>query len=181
MRVVVRHLIAAMMLSFAVGLFAVPTVQRVIVPQGTLVNLVFDQPVSSETARVGDIVYLHVRDNVGIGPTTVIRAGTPVTGVLTSVKHRQHFGVNAKIMMALNPVMSTFGRSISLDFVQAGHRIGGSKSTTAGAASVGGAILLGPVGLVGGFFVSGKRVEIRAGQPLTAQVAVTTRLRRRVG
>ena len=179
MKVTVRLLLAVMLLSLTAGIFAQPAVQRVVVPQGTRVTLVFDQPVSSETARVGDIVYLHVRDNVSVGPVTVIRAGTPVTGVLTQVKHRKHFGVNAKILMALNPVRSTFGQPLTLGYMQAGHRLGGSSTTEAGGASAGGAILLGPVGLIGGYFVSGKRVEIKAGDLLPTQVSATTRLRRR--
>ena len=170
MKVFVRLLAMAAMLALAAGLLAA----SVTVPKGTAVTLVFDRALTSQTAKVGDSVRLHVKDNVKVGAKTVIKKGTHVTGALTEVKHRQRYGVNAKIMIALNPVMSTYGSKISLDHRQSGRQSGGKKSEQAAGASVGGAVLLGPVGLVGGYFVTGKRVVIKVGDLLPTEVAKTT-------
>jgi len=178
MKASVRFLAIITMVALAVGLPAAAVIQQVTVPKGTVVNLVFDQALTSKTARAGDTVRLHVRDNVMVGSKTVIKSGTSVTGVLTQVKHRQRFGVNAKMLIALNPVMSTYGQRIPLRHRQAGRQFGGKKSEQAAGASVGGAILLGPVGLVGGYFITGKRVVIKVGDPLPTEVKRTIVLRR---
>jgi hypothetical protein len=149
------------------------------VPKGTVVNLVFDQALTSKTAKAGDTIKLHVKDNVAIGNMTVIKRGTPVTGQLTEVKHRQRYGVNAKILIALNPVMSTSGERIPLNHRQSGWQFGGKKSEQAAGTSIGGSILLGPIGLVGGYFVNGKRVVIKVGDPLPTEVSKDTMLMRR--
>jgi hypothetical protein len=159
-------------LVLVAGLLAAP-VAAVTVPKGTAVDLVFDQALSSKTAVAGEKVRLHVINDVMVGGTTVIKAGAPVTGVLTQVKHHQRWGVNAKIMIALRSVKSTFGTRIPLNHRQKGQAFGGKKSTEAAGATVGGAILLGPVGLVGGYFITGKNVNIKAGDPLPTEVAKT--------
>ncbi len=178
MKIFVRILAVAAMLSLTVVLFAA-NMQHVTVPKGTVVNLVFDQGLTSKTAKVGDKVKLHVRDSVMVGSQTVIAKGTKVTGTLTDVKHKQRFGVNANIMIGLNPVMSSFGQTIPLEHRQQGKQFGGAKSEKAAGASIGGAVLLGPVGLVGGYFVTGKRVTIKAGDLLPTEVAKNTMLMRK--
>jgi hypothetical protein len=178
MKLYIRLLIVAIMLSLAVGSLAATSSGRVTVPKGTIVTLVFDQSLKSQTAKAGDRVKLHVRDNVKVGNRTVISRGTHVTGVLTEVKHKQRWGVNAKILIALRPVMSTYGQYITLDHRQSGKQFGGTKSEQAAGASIGGAVLLGPVGLVGGYFVTGKRVVIKPGDLLPTQVANTIVLHR---
>lgn len=179
MKVFVRLLAVVMMLVFATGLFAASVTRGVTVPKGTSVDLVFDQAVSSKTAKAGNRVRLHVMNNVMVNGQKVINRGARVTAVLTDVKKRRRFGVNAKIRMALNPVMSTYGRTIPLEHRQAGQEFKGKKSERAAATAVGGAVLLGPIGLVGGYFVTGRRVSIKVGDHLSTEVATTTVLRRR--
>jgi hypothetical protein len=176
MKVLAKFLAVVALLALAASLRAAPVVT---VPKGTAVTLVFDQPLSSKTAKAGDTVRLHVKDNVEIGPITVISAGTPVTGLLTEVKHRQRFGINGKILIGLNPVSSTYGKMIPLNPRQSGQQFGGKKSEQAAGTAVGGAILLGPVGLVGGYFVSGRQVVIKTGDLLPTEVAKDTTLRHR--
>lgn len=176
MKVFVRILVVTAMLLLVAGLLSAAMLGHVTVPKGTTVNLVFDQGLTSKTAKVGDKVKLHVRDNVKVGNQTVIAKGTKVSGVLTEVKNKQRYGVNAKILMSLNPVMSSYGQTIPLNHRQQGKQFGGTKSEKAAGASIGGAMLLGPVGLVGGYFVTGKRVTIKAGDLLPTEVAKSTML-----
>lgn len=155
-----------------VAAFAVSAVaQTLIVPQGTNVNLVFDQPLSSRTAQVGQLVRFHVANDVVLNGHRFIRAGTPVTGVVSKVNKRKAYGVNAKLRIALNPVRLTTGVLVPLEPRSKGQYVAGKKSGQAAAATAGGAIIAGPIGLLGGYFVKGKPVNIRAGEILPTEVA----------
>lgn len=147
-----------------------------VVQKGTEVDLKFAQQVHSQSAHVGDTVRMVVAQDVMVDGKDVLKAGTPVTGVLTKVSKRDHFGKNAQIRIALNPVRVR-GGVITLE-PRDKQNLTGRRSDTAGAASGGGALLLGPVGLVGGYFVVGKKVNVQVGDPLYTVVARTVRLSR---
>lgn len=181
------RLIALMLISlFAVSAMAqvgshrMVRVEQVIVPAGMPVNLVFDQAVDSQYAQVGDNIRLHVANNVVVNNKVIVTAGTRVTGVVSQVSHRKRYGVNAKIMIVLNPVRTTFNQRLPIEPRSEGKYVQGKKSRQAAGATIGGAIVAGPVGMVGGYFVHGKRVQIHVGDPLATQVSQTTTLTRRI-
>jgi hypothetical protein len=174
-------LILAVVASFAMPVAAqrLPSRSQLVVPVGTAVQLIFDQNLSSKTARVGDRVRLHAANSIMVGGLTVLKRGAPVLGVVSKVEKRKHFGVNAQLRLALNPVRSTYGTLIPLQPRTQGSAVGGEKSAKAGGAAAGGAIVLGPVGLIGGYFVSGKPVIIKAGDRFATEVAKTVVIRLR--
>src|SRR5438045_2473628 len=94
-------------IAFVASMLALAAIQasavakNITVPAGTDVVLAFDQSLTSKHARVGDPVKFHVVDNVMVSGKTVIKAGTPVNGLITKVEKRKHFGVNAKMMISL--------------------------------------------------------------------------------
>lgn len=135
----------------------------------TEVKLAFDDEISSKTAKPGDVVHLHVVEPVKVEDKVVIAAGTPVTGAVSRVNHRARFGTNAKIQLVLSPIKTTNGNEISLGFKTKTNDL--SRPGTAAGASVGGAVLLGPVGLIGGYFVMGKSVHCKPGDRLTVEVS----------
>jgi hypothetical protein len=142
------------------------------IPTGTEVRLVFDQAVSSKTAKPGDKVKLHVADDVSVNGKTYLKADTPVTGVISSVKKRAHFGQNARLQLTLLPV-----HNITLSPKTAGKSTGSRPDHAAEAAGAG-AVVLGPIGLLGGYFVVGKSVEIKVGDPLVTEVVRSSSNRR---
>jgi hypothetical protein len=142
-------------------------------PKGTDVPLVFDQALSSKTAKAGDSVALHVADDVSINGKTVVRRGEKVTGTVSSVEKRKHFGVNAKLKLAFNAVRSAWGQTIPIEPRESG-KYTGSRTDKAGMAAGGGGLLLGPVGLAGGYFVVGKQVQIKIGDRIMSEVAHDT-------
>lgn len=150
--------------------------EQITVPKGTEVILVFDQALSSTTAKVGQSVALHVKNGVTIGSHTVLAAGTKVTATVSQVDRRKRYGINAKMRMVLNPVRSAYGGMIDLEPRSTGKYVAGKKSNQAAGATAGGAIILGPVGLVGGYFIHGKAVSIKAGDQLTTGVSKTVTL-----
>ncbi|HEY3411548.1 MAG TPA: hypothetical protein VGM51_00680 [Armatimonadota bacterium] len=160
------------------ALGAAARAETVTVPKGTQVVLVFDQALDSRHVKEGAAVRLHVRDVVNSNGVSVLNAGTPVTGLVTKVVGRKHYGVNAKLYLGLNPVTTTFGQPLTLEAASQGKVLGGKKSGEAAGATVGGAMVAGPIGLVGGYFVHGKSVKIKPGDTLIASTSVDTDLTR---
>jgi hypothetical protein len=147
-----------------------------VVASGTQVILIFDQPLSSKTAYVGQVVRLHVANNLMVGNRLVIRAGTPVRGIVEDVSHRKRYGVNATLHLALEPVRSVHGTPIPVAPRSVGQSVG-KKTGVAGAATIGGAAILGPIGLAGGYFVHGRPVSIPVAAVLDTQVVHNTVVR----
>ena len=141
--------------------------------KGTDVALAFDQALNSKSARAGDKVALHVSEDVIVNGHTVIREGTKVNAIVSSVEKRKNFGINAKMRLAFDPVQSVTGQTVSIEPRDKGKIVGG-RTAKAGAAAGGGAFLLGPVGLVGGYFVVGKQVQINPGDKIVSEVAYDT-------
>jgi hypothetical protein len=171
-----RAQVVALATLFVLALSALASA-ALFVPAGTPVTLVFDQSLNSKTAQVGQAVRLHVANSVMIGSRVILRGGMPVTGVLTRVNKRKAYGVNADIRIALNPIQ-TRGGIISIEPRTKGGSIGNKTGQAAGA-TAGGAIVLGPVGLLGGYFVHGKSVMVRPGDILETEVSRDTSLRLR--
>jgi hypothetical protein len=154
---------AAAVVSFA------QTVQK-----GTDVDLKFMQTLTSKTAVVGQRVQLAVAHDVMADGMTILKAGTPVSGVITKVDHRDHFGKNARLRIAINPVR-THGGTLYLE-PRDKQSITGRRTDKAAGVSAGGAAVLGPVGLLGGYFVVGKQVKVQVGDPLATEVSRTVSL-----
>ncbi len=129
----------------------------ILVPQGLDVPLAFDQTVSSKTAKAGDTIQLHVVRDVMINGNTVIKHGTHVVAIITDVEHRKNFGVNAKLRLAFDPVKSMYGKNIDLQARSKGKYTGSRFGPCGRNLRRGAALLLGPVGLVGGYFRSSAR------------------------
>ena len=158
------------MLSLAFALVSVTpaSAEAVTVKEGTDVKLAFDSAMSSNTAKPGDHVMLHVTDPVQVDGKTVIAEGAKVRGTVKKVEKRKHFGVNANIQLYLDPVKSVDGKKIPLGFKSKSGDL--ARPTGAAGASVGAAAVLGPLGLAAGYFVVGKKVNVKPGDKLTADV-----------
>ena len=152
---------------------SVAVAASVVVAKGTPVDLKFQQALSSKTAKEGQSVNLTVASAVRVNGVTVLKAGTRVTGVISKVHNRGRWGKNATLRIAVNPVTSVYGVKIPLDPRTSGKTLHGKKSDQAAAATIGGAVVLGPVGLAGGYFTKGKSVEIKPGDFLPTEVSRT--------
>jgi hypothetical protein len=175
-----RIVALTMLVVFAGAIASIAAVERVTVPGGSEVVLAFDQELSSKTAKVGDIVRLHVRDDVFSEGKLILSRGTPVTGVISKVDKRKRYGVNAEVMISLNPVQSTFRQMLPIEPRTAGKALSGEKTGKAAAATAGGAIVLGPVGLAGGYFIHGKSVSIKPGDTFDTEISKTKVLTRQI-
>jgi len=150
------------------SLVAAAAMASTTVPKGTQVTLVFDQAVNSRYAHAGDKVKMHVADELVVNGQSVLHAGTPVWATIQSVKKNNRFGVNGNMKLDINSV-----HGIPLTPRIAG-KDSGSRADHAALASGAGALVLGPIGLLGGYFVVGKPVKIKAGDIMQTQVSEDT-------
>lgn len=158
---------------------AIASAARLVIPKGTKVTVAFDQALNSKTTKVGQRVRLHVKDDVLVGGQKAIRRGARVQGVISKVSKRKRYGINAEMRIVLQPVRSVTGKMVPLEAGGKGEEISGGKSAQAAGATVGGAAVFGPVGLIGGYFVHGKAVNIKVGDMLVTEVPKDVVLRRR--
>lgn len=166
---------SAAMIAFSAMAMAA-CAETVRLSEGTNVNLKFVKSMNSKNVKEGQTVTFTVAEDVEVGRRTVLRRGQKVTGYISKVDKKGRYGVNASMRIALNPI-KTRGTTVILEAREKGKHVAGDKSTEAAAATVGGAALLGPIGLIGGYFIVGKEVKIKAGDILRTEVAKTAYLR----
>jgi len=141
--------------------------------KGTDVKMTFDSALSSKTAHEGQVVYFHVEEPVKVDGRTVIAAGTKVRSTVSRVRGRARYGVNARIQLDVPHVRTVAGTFAPVGFKTKGLDVSG-RTGGAAAATVGGAILLGPVGLIGGYFVMGKQLNVKPGDKMTVTIQKDT-------
>jgi len=133
------------------------------VPAGTKVGLQFVTPVDSGEIATGSKVNFKVIADVLGARHVIIRAGTPVTGMVTQVTKPGMFGASSKVVIGFLAANAVDGRPIKLtDVIVSKATISNSRVGAAGAA-VAGALVLGPVGLLAGALVRGSYVKVPAG------------------
>lgn len=149
------------------------TSQEVTIPASTLVTVHTLEPLDSKTAQEGDTVQFAVTDDVMVGDVVAIPRGMEATGTITKARKSGRFGKDGKIEITYHSVRAADGTPVSLII---GEKAKEEYKRTAGAvgASAAGAIILGPVGLVGGLFVHGNDVEIPAGTDMMAETEANT-------
>ena len=87
---------------------------RLIIPDGTPVQLRLTQTVSSLHARVGDPLDFVVENDVKVDDRTVIRAGSVARGSVLGVKGRRILGIGGKIVYGLDSIALLSGETVGL-------------------------------------------------------------------
>jgi hypothetical protein len=141
------------------------------IPKGTAVPLTFDDRLSSSGAKAGDTVRMHVTEDVMVNGRVILKAGTLVRAMVSNVRKRGHFGVNAKLAFSIQPI-----NGIEVAPAVKGKDLN-SRTDHAAEAAGAGALILGPIGLAGGYFVVGKQIEIHPGDDFYTEVTRGTRIR----
>lgn len=133
-----------------------------------LVKIEMVSTVDSKTARVGDVVEFKAADDVYESGVLVIAKGAAGAGHVTKVEHSKNFGRDAVLELSFDSITLIDG-SIVATYVGEKAKEETKSMVTAAGASVAGMAILGPVGIVGGAFVNGKDVTIKAGSQLFVQ------------
>lgn len=147
--------------------------QETLIPISTIVSMKTLEALDSKTAQEGDTVHFAVLDDVVVDGVVVIPRGMEATGTITKARKSGRFGKDGKIEITFHSVRAADSTPVDLTV---GKKTKEEYKRTAGAvgASAAGAIILGPVGLVGGLFVHGNEVNLPAGTTMYAETAKDT-------
>ncbi len=153
----------------AVSLLAMPPVNAdtINLPKDTLVKLRFTDPVSTRTATVGQQVNMRVAEDVYLGTKLIIKTDESLVSTITEVQKPRTWGRSGKLNLEFGMVKAVDGSQVALGPWTKDKKQGYGK---AAGATVGGAMILGPVGLVGGMFVKGKNIDVPVGQEVVSAV-----------
>lgn len=128
-----------------------------------------DQDVNAKINKVGDTVNITVAENIMDGDVLLVPAGTSGTGTITTVRKPGVFGRNAKLDIRFDHIPAIDGTEFVAVQGQEAQEEAKKQQMKAGGASVAGAVLLGPVGLIGGAFIKGANIQLPAGTEIYVQ------------
>lgn len=121
---------------------------------GTVIRLVFAEPVSSETAKANDIVRLGVAEDVKVNDEIAIAKGAAAAGHVISAEPRGRLGRGGKLELGLDYAKAVDGSNVRL---RGGSKQGDNRAITP-------AMALG----VGSLFIKGKEVAFAKGAAMNA-------------
>ncbi|WP_251424224.1 hypothetical protein [Veillonella agrestimuris] len=125
-------------------------------------KVILNESVSSKTNQAGDTISFTVDENIMDGNVLLVPAGTVGTGTITEIKKARSFGRNGKLEIVFDSIPAIDGTVfVGVQGEEAKDKT--KNEMKAAGASVAGAVLLGPVGLVGGAFIKGKNIDYPEG------------------
>lgn len=144
-------------------------VEAVVLPKDSLVKIEFTVPLSSRTAQAGDPVSFRVADNLYVNDVLVLSKGATGQAEVAKVVQPRSFGRDARIDVKFSHVFAVDGSKVP---IYIGKLAKQEAKTAAGAAgaTIGGMIVLGPIGAIGGAFVTGQAIVIPEGSSTYVQV-----------
>ena len=144
-------------------------VEAVVLPKDSLVKIEFTAPLSSRTAQAGDPVSFRVADNLYVNDVLVLSKGATGQAEVAKVVQPRSFGRDARIDVKFSHVFAVDGSKVP---IYIGKLAKQEAKTAAGAAgaTIGGMIVLGPIGAIGGAFVTGQAIVIPEGSSTYVQV-----------
>lgn len=133
------------------------TSDKLVLKEGSDVQLKFAQDLNSKTAAEGDPVNLVLDQDLKLGDVVIAKAGAKAVGTITHTKRAGMMGHAGELNMRLEYLLVGDGR---LKLRGSKGKEGEGKEGAAVALTV----LFGPIGLI----KHGKNVEIKSGTPLAA-------------
>ncbi len=133
--------------------------EKLVVKEGTDVNLKFAQDLSSKTVTEDDPVNLLLTDDLKVGDVVIAKAGAKAVGTITHSKKAGMLGKAGELNMRLQYLVVGDTRM----------KLRGSKGKEGEGKegqTIALTVLFGPIGLI----KHGKNVEIKEGTPLKAYV-----------
>lgn len=157
------------------------TFRGVLLKDETPLRLRFLDELSPAKSKVGDAVRLELTNDIIINGCLAAPAGSLVLTEVREVKKPGMFGVPGEVRLTfsglkpLGPqrpeVAVGSAAQKSIDEERKTGDKGEGAIIGAGAASLAGAVILGPVGLVSGFFIRGNSIRVPAGSITYVQVS----------
>ncbi len=145
-------------------------VRNVTLPADSLIKVEFTEELSTRENKAGDILRLRAADNLYVNDVLVIPKGAIGRGKIKKVAQPGMFGKDGRIDMEFTYITAIDGTHIKIYIGELAKQEMKSIAGAAGA-SIGGIIILGPVGIVGGAFVKGKAMVIPEGSSTIVQTS----------
>ena len=141
------------------------TLAPVKLPKGTVVKAKLTQTLTVRTVKKGDIISLATVDPLIIDGVLIAPAGSRILGHVTNVRMPGMFGRSSKIDIEIDSLELLGPSIIKLGIGTEAKKAMEAYLPVAGAAatSIAGALILGPIGLVGGFFIRGNDRQLQEG------------------
>lgn len=131
-------------------------------------KVILNDAVSTKTSHEGDVIKFTVAENVMDGNVLLVPAGTVGSATITTLKKARSFGRNGALDITFDSVPAIDGTEFTaIQGDEAKEKTKGEIK--AAGASIAGAVLLGPVGLVGGAFIKGKNIDYPVGSTVFIQ------------
>jgi hypothetical protein len=122
-----------------------PATVTLTIPAGTSMTLVFSEPLTSETAAVGDTVTVQLKTPIIVGDRVAFPAGSRVEGKVSDVKSasKGFKETGGALALTFDRIVGTDGRKASIlaGFTKVAEGSGKKKAAIIGGSAVGGALL----------------------------------------
>lgn len=148
-------------------------VEEVEIPAQSLVKIEFLEKVSSDNISEGREIKYRVVKDLLVNGRLVLPAGSRGTATVESVEKANNFGQDGKIKLSFNEINLLDNTELSLTLDEKAVEKNKSMKLALGASILGTAVL-GPAGLVTGYFVKGEEKVIKPGQPFFVETKVAT-------
>ncbi len=147
-------------------------------PKETIVKGVLLDTLTIRNVKVGDIVILGLNEQILVENTLVAPKGSRVFAHITKVKPPRSFGRSSQIEMEVDGVEVLGPTVVPVNIGDAAKKAMEADSAVIGAAgaSLAGAVLLGPVGLAGGFLIRGNDKQLKEGTLFYAQISESAQI-----
>ena len=142
--------------------------KKVNIPNDKLIKIKIFDKVSSISSKTGDKIRFEVAQDVYIDSKLVIPSGSTGIMEISQVEKSGNLGKEGEINLEFSKVMSLDGSEINVDLQKEAKLMNDSQQLALGA-SILGAAVLGPVGLVAGYFVKGKEEVLPKGSEIYVQ------------
>ena len=157
------------------------TIRGVVLPKDTPMKFRFMDELSPAISKVGDKVRLELTNDIIVNKCLVAPAGSLLFTEVRSVKKPRMFGIPGEVRLSFIGLIPLGPQRPQVKVGEASQKAiaearrvgdrGEGAAIGAGATSIAGAALLGPAGLVGGFFIRGNSIRIPAGSVTFVQTS----------
>ncbi|ADL13658.1 hypothetical protein [Acetohalobium arabaticum] len=148
-------------------------VKEIEIPAQSLVKIEFLEKVSSDNISESREIKYRVVEDLLVDGRLVLPAGSVGTATVESVEKAKNFGQDGKIKLSFNEINLLDNTELRLILDEKAAEKNKSMKLALGASILGTAVL-GPVGLVTGYFVKGEEEVIKPGQPFFVETKVPT-------
>ena len=129
--------------------------------EGTVVQVVLDENLTSNVSQVGDLVNLSIAEDVIVDNKIVLKKGSLVTGRVTEASAAKWAGQKGKLDFTIDYAKSEFGKNINL----AANNAAAGKSRMGGVIAA--AAVINPLLVL----IKGKEITVPKGKIFTTYVA----------